>query len=415
MFKSGISETQFFQRINSSLSPSEPIRSAEYLEGREKLLREIRQHLLMKGRHIFIHGDRGVGKTSLAQTAAIEFQSSAFDPVFTSCESSGGFESTLSQLVFKLFQIRKSLGGKVKVNLNLGIINAEYEKQLADGKAPRINSIGDAVELLAFSCSGLTSTPAIVIDEFDRILDHNEKMKFAELVKQITDREIDIKLIFTGIGTSLEELFGAHYSAGRAIAPIKLDRLDHESLMKIVTTSAAAMEVLVDRETAFRIAQLSDGYPYFVHLVCEMMYKAVFNDEEMTDQVALGHFDVGVQQAVEQSMVTLKEAYEQATLKYTDGYEHVLWAFVDKPTLSRQSNDIFNESYLPMMQTQLPNERQLTQQDFSNRLARLKTKSHGEIIKMHKRSWYEFRENMIRGYIRLRAKRAGVELGVDHH
>jgi uncharacterized protein len=65
----------FEKALKQTLSPTTPIRSAEFLRGRDKKLEDIRRAVIQPGRHIFIYGDRGVGKTSLAQTAAFEHQS----------------------------------------------------------------------------------------------------------------------------------------------------------------------------------------------------------------------------------------------------------------------------------------------------------------------------------------------------
>ena len=55
-------DNEFMSILNDVLSPSDAIRSPENLKGREQALREISRNLKMKGRHIFIYGDRGVGK-----------------------------------------------------------------------------------------------------------------------------------------------------------------------------------------------------------------------------------------------------------------------------------------------------------------------------------------------------------------
>src|ERR1700683_2373735 len=64
----GFNRPLFEQTLTRTLSPTTPIRAPSQLRGREKLLEDIRRSLVQPGRHIFIHGDRGVGKTSLAQT-----------------------------------------------------------------------------------------------------------------------------------------------------------------------------------------------------------------------------------------------------------------------------------------------------------------------------------------------------------
>jgi uncharacterized protein len=65
----------FGAQLDAVLSPSRAIKSHEFLQGRDAQLTEVRQALSMQGRHVFIHGFRGVGKTSLAYTAAIRRRS----------------------------------------------------------------------------------------------------------------------------------------------------------------------------------------------------------------------------------------------------------------------------------------------------------------------------------------------------
>jgi uncharacterized protein len=76
-----IAEEKFVQVMGRLLSPSRAIESPELLKGRDNQLREIRRAWYQGGRQIFIYGYRGVGKTSLAQTAAHQHQSSEGVPI----------------------------------------------------------------------------------------------------------------------------------------------------------------------------------------------------------------------------------------------------------------------------------------------------------------------------------------------
>src|ERR1043166_9385902 len=49
--------------------------------------------LFRSGRHIFIYGDRGAGKTSLALTAAYEHNPSSGNPAYVACGSTTTFSS----------------------------------------------------------------------------------------------------------------------------------------------------------------------------------------------------------------------------------------------------------------------------------------------------------------------------------
>ena len=40
---------------------------------------------------------------------------------------------------------------------------------------------------------------------------------------------------------------------------------------------------------------------------------------------------------------------------------------------------------------------------------------NGQILNSPRRSWFEFSENMVRGYVKLKAAERRVDLGIDHH
>lgn len=67
---------KFIEKLKTVLFTAQPVRSIEHLYGRNNELNRINKALVMPGRHIFIYGDRGVGKSSLAATAANQNQTS---------------------------------------------------------------------------------------------------------------------------------------------------------------------------------------------------------------------------------------------------------------------------------------------------------------------------------------------------
>lgn len=410
----GFDEQGLIEELNRLLSPSDPIRSSEFLLGRESNLKEIRRHLATKGRHVFIFGDRGVGKTSLAQTAATNFHPADSEPVLVAGAEGETFETIVGTIARRVHSLNSQMGStELSAGFKLPMASVAMKKTIDSGQAPEIRSLNDAVDALSYVASCYNGIPIVVIDEFDRIDNDEDKKKFAELIKQISDQEVNIKLIFCGIGDSMHNLLGAHYSTGRAITPIELPRLDHDSLIEIVRNAVRGVGLTIDYETSSRIAILSDGFPYFAHLVTEKMIWRAFDDEVEISRIALEHFGSGIDAAVTHAMALLREAYEVATKKYSDSYEEVLWALVDKPTLTRQSANIYNESYLPIMSA--TGRKPLELKIFYNRLNALKTESHGNILTSPRRSWFEFSENMVRGYVKLKAAERRVDLGIDHH
>jgi uncharacterized protein len=62
-----------------------------------------------------------------------------------------------------------------------------------------------------------------------------------------------------------------------------------------------------------------------------------------------------------------------------------------------------------------PQRKELTKNQFNNRLWNLAHDRHGRILKSMGAGWYQFAENVVRGYVRLKAEEQGIRLGIDHH
>ena len=173
-----------------------------------------------------------------------------------------------------------------------------------------------------------------------------------------------------------------------------------------------AVGVIVGQNHLLRIGQISDGFPSYIHLIGEQLMWSMFDDAEPVSQCAQRHFEEGVHLAVQEAETTLKIIYDTAVQKYSDDYEEVLWALADHHLLRRQTTEIYDKSYLRIM-SERPDRKKLTKPQFSARLNNLKTGRHGEIIIGKGAGWYEFKENIVRGYVRLRAENDGMHLGME--
>lgn len=255
----------FGMKLNEVVSPARPIRSIQYLKGRERELDAIERALFAPGRHAFIYGDRGVGKSSLAATVAFQYQSAEAEPIFVSGSSDDTFKTVIANIANQA--LGRSRTESVKVQVHSGF---EWRGlKLGCGKeisaldiAAQMQSVGDAADLLKQVAARHSEKPMVVLDEFDAIADPGERNKFAALLKQLGDQSINLKFIFTGIGRTLEELLGAHQSAYRQLHTVELPRLGWDARRDIVTLAADVFDLEVDNDVNWRIAAVSDGYPY---------------------------------------------------------------------------------------------------------------------------------------------------------
>jgi hypothetical protein len=411
----GITRDRFENLLPQLLTPTTPIRSAEFLRGRDKILEDIRRAFIQPGRHVFIHGDRGVGKTSLAQTAASEHQSPDANPILLGCDNSSTFYGIAKNLAQKLVRTdptvsKVSRSGRVGLGWK-GILSAEAMQLVERGSIPDSHSVDEVISVVGFLSGQHSSKPVIVIDEFERVKDPAQRMLFADFIKQVGDQSLPIKLIFCGIGSALSDLLDAHHSCYRYLAAVPLERLGYQPRLEIILNAMSALGLSVEKTSAFRIAMISDGFPHYVHLITEKLLWEVFQDENPIVETTIRHYSSAVRAAVIDIEPHLKAMYEKASLKYKSDYESVLWAVADHHNLKRRSSDIY-DSYVRIMRSK--NEEPLPRDTFNQRMNSLKRPTHASILTANRQGWYEFSEAVVRGYVRLRAEANGIMLGSDH-
>lgn len=411
----GLDDSVFRERLRSVISPSKPITTPELLQGREKNLRTISRAFNNPGRHVFIYGDRGVGKTSLAQTAAYKEQSADEDPIIVGCDVQATFGSIARDILRRCLPTDERFAKKTEIEkrgVSLKFLNAETQKGLEKGVVPEITTVNEATDICRYLCAFHSNSPVVVIDEFDQIQDAQDRQMFAQFMKQLSDQEVRIKLILCGIGGSVESLLGAHLSTDRLITPIGLERLTLDAIWQVIVDALGAFEIEIDRHMYIRIAQICDGFPYYAHLIAEQLLWAIFDAPQRVKRVTSELYHAGIRGAIGDSENALRTAYEAAVQKYKDDYEEVLWAFADNNLLRVQVSQAYTH-YERIMEKR-PDRKKVARGTFDNRVNRLKREAHGQILVPKGAGWYEFRENILRGYVRLRAEKEGIELGSDH-
>ncbi|MEL6380740.1 MAG: ATP-binding protein, partial [Pseudomonadota bacterium] len=394
--------------VSNYFSPSASIRSPERLIGREKYLRRIRRAIASPGRQIFIHGERGVGKSSIALTAGYEHNVSRYEPILLTCGENTSFESLIRSLGREVVDVEKrfqSTGRETTAGFNLPEIGAVFSHKPGppiDISEPK--TIADALEIVRFVESARSSPTIVIVDEFERIASEAERKKFAEFIKAIPELETQIRFIFCGIGASVDELLGAHPSAGRVIETIEVEKLNHDYLWQIITTVTDSVSVNISEDFLKRVSMLSDGFPHYIHLIGEQLLWSFFDDPDVVTDCSTMHMRSSVKGALERAEHVLRQAYTRATekTKHTRTYEHALWCLAHNNSTRRQLGEIFDNSYQKLARAlRLDDDQVLTREAFGRRLWALSKDSHGAIVKAHGSGWYSLRENVLRGYIRL--------------
>ena len=416
----GYQKEKFKSQMNEYLSASGPVRSIQHLLGREKEMALIDEALSADGRHIFIYGDRGVGKTSLAQAAAQQYQSSDNSFIQIGCGPDTNFYRTIEDLADRV--IKKASGKRdynITQSVDVKFYSIEWRNEDHKIELPTVNSMYTAVEAIEQVCKFHSKDPVIVIDEFDQIESKFERKLFAIFLKDLGDRGVNIKLIFTGVAQSLSELLGDHQSSFRQLHTIGLERLSWTGRQDIVKEAVQSFGIEIDSEIIYKIARISNGFPYFVHLLTEKILWCAYESIECIQLITFNLFDEALEKAINSISAHLQIPYDAASLHRTTDYRDILWATADSENTIRYIDGMYS-SYLRInkqLYGKHPNEdeRPLPRNKFTSRLSNFKKFEFGCILEnvAERKGLYTYKENILRGFVAMKALEAGIELRGD--
>src|SRR5712671_104582 len=348
-----ITEDDLRKILAGNLRPSDTIKTPQRLFGRATTLRTIDRALNSPGRQIFIYGDRGVGKTSLALTAAYLHTGVENMPIYVMCGRTSKFGEIIqaignSQIPVKDRMETTDAGGGFTLSLPGGLGGIGFSGRTKGRACINVpQTLNEAYDVIRYVTSARQGTTVIVIDEMERIESEGERQTFAEFIKNLPEVQENVRFIFCGIAQDVSELLQAHPSAGRILENIKLERLHHSDLWKILTAVSEKLNVEIQQESLIRIGQISDGFPHYVHLIGESLFWSMFDDPEEVKRSAANHFRAGIEGALQRTEATMRAQYDKAIHKTrnTDDYEEALWALADSTADRRQISEIYSSSY----------------------------------------------------------------------
>lgn len=410
-----LSQDVFERLLNEHVRPSRAIESIEHLFDRERQLNRIEEALSSPGRHVFIYGDRGAGKTSLARTAAFKHHPSDGEPIYSACGQQTSFAAIVRDIASQLDH-RSALRSTDRT-LNAGVKTLGIEGGYSEKETPRDlggMDLNAATAAIREAAERRTGRSVIVVDEFENLPSVEDRHLFAELIKQLSDRGVPVSLIFCGIGGSLDDLLQGHNSAHRYLEEVQLPSppLTYSGRWAIIDAACLALGLTINSDSRLRIAQVSDGFPHYVHLVGQKIFWGAFRSPAIVHELTPEDYMEAVREALGSVESRLRTAYDLATKKDQDTYQEVLWAVADHFELERNNRRVYAESYIRVMQD--VGRPALSFDDFQARLSNLRSARHGAILASERRGWIRFSENLLRGYIRLVAESRGIRLALEH-
>ncbi len=287
MASSGIPESPDmmvrFMRSGEVFTPSAPIDNQALFAGRVNQLNRIIGAVTQRGQHAILFGERGVGKTSLANVLLkiLRGYQEQLKSVIVNCDSEDRFDLLWCKIFLEL-ENTQTLDFEPH-QINPEFIRLRLQRQI-------------------------TGSAIIIVDEMDRLnRDSYFTASMADTIKTLSDHSTNITLILVGIANAVEELIAQHLSIERALIQIQMPRMSPEELAEILRKGLSNLSMTMDQEVIDSIVFLSQGLPNYVHLLALHASQSAIRENE--SNINVNHLNKAIRQACENAQHSIMTAY----------------------------------------------------------------------------------------------------------
>ncbi len=390
------------------LKPQTPITDKDLFAGRWAELTAISDAAHQAGLHVVVYGERGVGKTSLANVVEStlhvldnygkEPQEMTFRVVVKEVANTGDSFSTIWHKLFALLSWPDA---------SLSPENPSYNKPTKVHFAlPETLSINEVRRVLA----GVSNGAVFIVDEFDQASSEASKA-MTELIKALSDLAVDCTVILVGVAETVDNLVQDHASISRAINQVKVERMKATDLRKILKNAEDALGIAFNEDAASLIVHLSQGLPHYTHLIgLNSVRSAAFRLS--LSKVEREDVFEGLKKAVKQAEQSVKEKHTTATHSAHARalYRQVLLACAVTAARDHDALGYFSPSAVIGPLSAILS-RTVTLATFTNHLTEFAQEKRGSILERDGQPWgfrYRFRDPLLVPYIFMDGLESGI-------
>lgn len=280
--------------ITESFSPGAPVQERDLFAGRQEQLNRLIDAVYQRGRHAVVFGERGVGKTSIANILGLALREPLRDVI--SVKVNADPKDTFTSIWKKVFK-----------RLNYETLREGAQpvmRSIADDYAGSLSPDDIQLELNTFAAN---QVPLIILDEFDRIEDRAVTSLMADTLKALSDYSVNATVVIVGVAEDVAGLIKGHESIARSLIQVRMPRMSQDELAEIITSRYKKCGMKADDDATWKMTFLARGIPYYAHLLG--MHAARAAIARRTLSVVAMDVDQAQRAAVEELDATIKDRY----------------------------------------------------------------------------------------------------------
>lgn len=310
------SQTNQLIHIGQVFTPGSPVNTQDLFAGRIDQLNRILSAVTQKGYHAILFGERGVGKTSLANVLLAVVQQN-FVVGKVNCDVGDTFSSIWRKALRDITYSRDVPG--------VGFTPAASQQVMSVADSLPQDVQPDDIRRILAQLSAVRPV-LIVLDEFDRIENKEVQALVADTIKGLSDFGVGASILLIGVAESIAELIDGHLSIERALVQIPMPRMTDAEIDQIFDKGMDRLGMAIEDSAKVHMRNLSQGLPYIAHLLALNATKTAVFEGSLV--VRRGHADEGILKSLDQWQESIKTAYYFAIKSQQPGniYKQVLLA-----------------------------------------------------------------------------------------
>jgi Cdc6-like AAA superfamily ATPase len=187
-----------------------PVLEEELFAGRTLEVRRLLEAVLDRSKHVVLYGERGVGKTSIANIFWKRYNKTLQTVIAARVQAvpADDFSSVWVRALEEFQHVSASIGKAqlAPIDVGYGVVTPDTIRR-------------------EFTKCKPNAIPIIIIDEYDQLTDQAARLGTANVIKSFYDYSVNTTIVLVGVADDVHSLIADHESLRRALSQIKLERM----------------------------------------------------------------------------------------------------------------------------------------------------------------------------------------------